>query len=82
MAGSRRESQRPMKRHARLERRRAALNNRLAGTSEPLERLSFAVDYLRGALTLNPDPGVAEEVVTRLVQAADRLFAREGDGRR
>lgn len=77
MAGSRRETQRPMKRHARPERRRAALNNRLAGTNEPLERMSFALDYLRGALTLHPDPGVAEEVVTRLIQTADRVYARK-----
>ena len=77
MAGSRRATMRPMKRHARPERRRAALNNRLAQTNEPLERLSFALDYLRGALTLHPDPEVAEGVVTRLIQAADRLYARK-----
>lgn len=77
MAGKRREADRPMKRHARPERRRAALNRRLAQTSEPLERMSFALDYLRGALTLHPDSGVAEEVVTRLIQAADRLYARK-----
>lgn len=77
MAGKRRGLQRPMKRHARPERRRAALNRRLAGTNEPLERMSFALDYLRGALTLHPDPGVAEEVVTRLIQTADRLYVRK-----
>lgn len=77
MAGSRRATAHPMKRRARPERRRAALNNRLAQTNEPLERLSFALDYLRGALTLHPDPGVAEEIVTRLIQTADRLYARK-----
>ena len=81
MAGSRRDTGRPMKRHARPERRRAALNRRLAQTNEPLERMSFALDYLRGALTLHPNPGAAEEIVTRLIQTADRLYARKDTSR-
>lgn len=67
-----------MVRHAKPERRRAALNQRLTSTNEPLQRLAYAVDYLRGALALRPDAQVAEEVVTRLIQTADRLYARKG----
>jgi hypothetical protein len=81
MAGKRRDTERPMKRHARPARRRAAVNNRLAQTHDPLQRLSYALDYLRGALTLNPDPAVAEEVVTRLIQSADDLYTRKETSR-
>lgn len=81
MAGKRRDTERPMKRHAQPARRRAAVNNRLAQTHDPLQRLSYALDYLRGALTLNPDPAVAEEVVTRLIQSADDLYARKETSR-
>lgn len=74
MAGARRAAQRPTKRHASVERRRTALNNRLAQTSNPLQRTAIAFDYLRGALTRNPDPASAEEIVVRLVKTADRLY--------
>lgn len=81
MAGKRREAGKPQVRHARAGRRRAALNIQLAQTHNPRDRVGLAADYLRGALALHPDQNVAEEAVTRLIEAADRLHARKETNR-
>jgi hypothetical protein len=53
------------------------LNRNLAAARDPRARVALAADYLRGALAINPDPDAAEESVNRLIQAADRLYARK-----
>jgi hypothetical protein len=81
MAGKRREAGKPLIKDVRGERRRAVLNVKLARTHSPRDRVALAADYLRGALLLQPDPNAAEEAVTRLIEAADRLYARKENSR-
>jgi plasmid stabilization system protein ParE len=62
-----------MQRAAKAERRRYALNVRLASTNDPLDRVSAATDYFRATFVQNPDPAAAERVVALLLRAADDL---------
>ncbi|OLT12964.1 hypothetical protein BJF79_03425 [Actinomadura sp. CNU-125] len=74
MAGKRRGTSTPLVRTARPERRRAALNIRLAQAHDPKQRVALAAEYLRSALAIHPDHTTAETAVTHLIETADRLF--------
>jgi len=77
MAGKRRGTTTPLVRTARPERRRAALNVRLAQAHDPKQRVALAAEYLRSALAIHPDPTAAEAAVTSLIETADRLLNRK-----
>ena len=73
MAGSRRDG-RPTRRVGRVHRRMNRLNQALAATTDPRERVVIAMDHYRSALTATPDPDAAERIVTLLVEAGNQLF--------
>lgn len=73
MAGRRRRDGKPLQRLAKDERRKQALNARLAATTDPLERIAIAADYYRAVFAQHPNPDAAERVVELLVESADNL---------
>lgn len=82
MAGKRRDKGRPMRRTLRLTHRTRRLNEELAVTSDPRDRVMVAVNHYRSALAVCPDPDGAERIVQELVRAGDRLYARKEGGAR
>lgn len=74
MAGSRRQDGRPTRRVGRVHRRMNRLNQALATTTDPRERVVIAMDHYRSALTAHPSPDSAERIVTLLVEAGNQLF--------
>ena len=82
MAGKRRAAGRPMRRTLRLTYRVKRLNEELAATSDPRDRVMVAVNHYRSALAVFPDPEGAERIVQELVMAGNRLYARKEGGPR
>lgn len=76
MAGRRRGTGRPVRRTVRHERRTARLNQALAQTADPRERIAIAVDHYRAALQVWPDPEGTERVVALLIKEGDRLYRK------
>lgn len=77
MAGRRRQSGRPLKRTARVQRRRDALDDRLHAAPSWRDRLGPSMDYVRAgvARVAITDPRAAEAVAERLVQLLTRTGA-------
>jgi hypothetical protein len=73
MAGHRRGTGKPTRAAARAARMRARLEAELAEALTPAAKVGAAADFLRSALTRNPDSQVADEVVADLIAAADRI---------
>lgn len=76
MAGHRRGTGKPTQRQAGADRRRQALTAAMAQASGPVERLSIAAEYLRGALRRNPAPEAlneAENLAQQLIAAGHRI---------
>lgn len=80
MAGKRRAEGRPMRRTLRLTHRVRRLNEELAATSDPRDRVMVAVNHYRSALAVFPDPEGAERIVQELVKAGNRLYERKEGG--
>jgi hypothetical protein len=76
MAGKRREDGRPTRRVGRVRRRMDRLNQALATTTDPRERVMIAADHYRSALAAHHDAASAERVVTLLVEAGNQLFIK------
>lgn len=76
MAGKRREDGRPTRRVGRVRRRMDRLNQALAATTDPRERVMIAADHYRSALAAHHDAASAERVVTLLVEAGNQLFIK------
>ncbi|TYK45121.1 hypothetical protein [Actinomadura decatromicini] len=74
MAGKRRADGKPTRRVNRVHRRMERLNQALAATTDPRERVVIAADHYRSALAAHHDQASAERVVTFLVEAGNRLF--------
>lgn len=83
MAGHRRGTGRPKQARARIERRRAALADKLAAAHTPAAQVGACADYLRSALK-RADPeratAVAEEACAQLCGLADRLAVETWKG--
>lgn len=67
MAGHRRSTGRPLTAVLRAERRNRTLTTRLAQANTPLQRLTAAFDYLRGALARS-DPQEAARIADELTR--------------
>jgi hypothetical protein len=76
MAGKRRSDGKPTRRVGRVHRRMARLNEALAATSDPRERVVIAADHFRSALAAHHDADSAERIVTLLVEAGNQLFIK------
>lgn len=76
MAGQRRADGKPTRRVGRVKRRMERLNQALAATVDPRERVTIAVDHYRSALAAHHDPASAERVVTLLVEAGNQLLIK------
>ncbi|UJW36948.1 hypothetical protein L3Q67_45115 (plasmid) [Saccharothrix sp. AJ9571] len=80
MAGHRRSSGKPTARKRHHDNARALLQQRLAATTDPLQRLEHAYDYLRAAAaraqrrTPHLDISSLESTVRALTAAGDRLI--------
>jgi hypothetical protein len=77
MAGRRRDSGRPLRRVVRVEKRRAALADRLHDARTWRDRLGPAVDYVRAGIArvAITDPRAAEAVAEQLVRVLTRTGA-------
>ncbi|HEY0934645.1 MAG TPA: hypothetical protein VGD91_12985 [Trebonia sp.] len=75
MAGHRKGTAKPLKRHAGAARRKARLVAELAAASSATDRVAAAADYLRAALRQHPAEQVAAEVIAELVQVGDQVSA-------
>ncbi|WP_199043180.1 hypothetical protein [Glycomyces salinus] len=83
MAGHRRGTGRPKQARARIERRRAALADKLAAAHTPAAQVGVCADYLRSALKrAEPDhaAATAEEACALLRGLADRLAFETWEG--
>lgn len=78
MAGKRRDKGKPTRRTLRLTWRKRRLNDQLAATPDPADRVAIAADHYRSALRVSPDAAGAEQVVELLVDAGDRLYQQAG----
>lgn len=76
MAGKRRKDGKPTRRLNRAQHRMKRVNQELAATADPRERVVIALDHYRAALAFQPDEASAERVVTFLVEAGNRLFTK------
>ena len=85
MAGHRRGTGRPRQAVARIERRRAALQSKLAAAHTPTARVGACADYLRSVLK-RADPDTAEKAAAEACEVlrhlADRLESRPRNGDR
>ncbi|ADD45874.1 hypothetical protein [Stackebrandtia nassauensis] len=78
MSGHRIRKGQPKQSQQRAQRRQASLAYKLTGASTPLERITIAADFVRGAVKVAP-PDVAQQVsqylVDQLIDAGNHLLA-------
>lgn len=81
MAGHRQGTGRPTQRRSRAARARAALAERMAAASSPIDKVHAAAEFARSALTvgMRVDPAGTEhsaaQLVHNLIGVADRILA-------
>jgi len=74
MAGRRRGTGKPLQRHAGAARRREQMQAKTLTTTDPVDRLTIATEYLRGALRRNPSAATSariEDLTQQIVAAGD-----------